>query len=302
VVAAAASWSGAGLKRALASAVSFALLSAGAALADGYLQSVRTAEHALSGHTLSGKQLREIADRLSTGTSCTQPEIADDLTSSPPDTADARDRLAALDHALAAPLRPRAGAQARLRALALTSPYNREQPESPGDLLNGVLQSFVARLAAAACGGGLAVLLLVLRWLGAVVAAIAIAFLAVRLVRRYLRRGEEPASRPGDSERLRTAADRFAAADRLAAAGDHGGALRELAGAVATVLAGERAWDLSPLTVREIYADAGRLAELTPLLGGFERAVYGHRPVTPDAYAAAAAAAAPYRDVARKAA
>ena len=78
--------------------------------------------------------------------------------------------------------------------------------------------------------------------------------------------------------------------------------MRELTGAVATVLGGEGAWDVSPLTVRELFARAGRLGELRPLLRAFEEAVYGHRPVDRQMYEAAAAVAAPFRVQTRRAA
>lgn len=302
MVAALATRSATELTRAAAALALGVLLAASVAVADGYLQSVRAAEQALRQPGLTASELAGIRDRLAAGTSCSQPEIATDLSVQPAQVEDARQRLAALDHALTAPAEPAPGAESRLRSLAASSPYNREQPESPGDLLTGQLQSILARLAAAACGGGLAVLLLVLRWVAVVAAGIAALVILYRLLRRYRRRGQEPAGRAGDPDRLRTAAERFASADGLAAAGDLAAALRELAGAVATVLGGEAAWDLSPLTVREIYRDAGKLGELRPLLRGFEEAVYGHRPVTPEAYAAAASAASPYRPGTRRAA
>jgi hypothetical protein len=91
------------------------------------------------------------------------------------------------------------------------------------------------------------------------------------------------------------ARDRFAEADLLAAQGDLTAAVRALAGAVAAALGDDRDWDRSALTVREIFARADEPARLRPLLQVFEAAVYGARPPDPEAYARAAAAAAPFR-------
>jgi len=120
---------------------------------------------------------------------------------------------------------------------------------------------------------------------------IVIAALVLRDAR--LRRRERAA---GTTRSPRQAAtNRFAEADRLAAAGDYLGALRALAGGVAAALGGEGAWEVSPLTVRELFRRADRPDALRPLLLPFEAAVYGHRPPDATAYARAADAAAPYR-------
>lgn len=289
-------------RRVLAAAAVGLALTAGAAAADSYLGAVRSAERALAAPGLSSAAVQRIRSRLLAGTTCSQPEIDADLTVKPPDVADARQRLASLDQALTAAPQPRAGVEAKLRSLATSGTYDREQPESPGDLLQGGFQSLEAKLAGAACGGGLAIVLLILKWVAVVVAAAVLAILLWRLLRRYRRRDPAEAGGERQPDHLRTAADRFAAADRLAAEGDLAGAMRELASAVATVLGGEAAWDLSPLTVREIFLAAGKLPDLRPLLLGFEEAVYGHREVTRERYDTAAAAAAPFRPAARRAA
>jgi hypothetical protein len=65
----------------------------------------------------------------------------------------------------------------------------------------------------------------------------------------------------------RAPADYFAEADRLADLGDRVGAIRALCAGVAATIAGERTWEGSPLTVREIFrrapdaAGAARVAE-----------------------------------------
>ncbi len=93
----------------------------------------------------------------------------------------------------------------------------------------------------------------------------------------------------------RPPADYFAEADRLAAKGDRVGAIRALCAGVAASLAGERTWEGSPLTVREIFQRASDHASLRPLLLPFEAAVYGGRDVDESTYERAAAVAAPYR-------
>jgi hypothetical protein len=95
--------------------------------------------------------------------------------------------------------------------------------------------------------------------------------------------------------RPRPPADYFAEADSLAARGDRIGAVRALCAGVAASLAGERTWEGSPLTVREIFQRAPDHATLRPLLLPFEAAVYGGREVDEAAYQRAAQVAAPYR-------
>ncbi|HEX6489106.1 MAG TPA: hypothetical protein VF137_09610 [Candidatus Dormibacteraeota bacterium] len=279
------------------------LLVAGGATAlagSAYLDSVRQAERYLAAEHPSAGSIAAAARALDGGTSCRQPEIADDLNAKPPDIGDARARLRGLDTALSRPLHPASGVETQLRRMGSAAPYNREQPESPGDLLSGWIQAREASIFSG-CGGWGALLVSVLQWLGLALLVAGLALVAFRFLRA--RWGtQQDAGQAVEADRLRTAAERFAAADRLAGAGDFAAALRELASAVATALGGEMAWDASPLTVRELFSRAGRLPELRPLLRGFEDAVYGHRPVTREVYEAAAAAAAPYRAGAARAA
>jgi hypothetical protein len=138
------------------------------------------------------------------------------------------------------------------------------------------------------------------------VAAAAIGLgLAVVVIARSARwrgRREARATAPAGLGVGAAAEDRFAAADRLAAAGDLDGAVRALAGAVAAALADERAWEVSPLTVRELFARAADPAALRPLLAAFEASVYGDRPPDAAAHRRAADAAAPFRPARRSAA
>ncbi len=286
---------------AAALAAGLVVLGAGIALAQAtYLQAVRDAESILdSSQGTSGAAHASTA--LAAGVGCSQPEISADLAGKPPDVGDARRRLRALDTALTSPPSPAPGAESELRRLAASSPYQREQPESPGELFTGWIQGREAALQAAACGGLLSLVLAVLEYAAIAAVALGAAVFAYRRLRRR-EASEVEVEGPGSLQRRRSAAERFANADRLAAAGEHAAALRELASAVATVLGGEAAWEASPLTVRELFARAGRLAELRPLLRGFEDAFYGHRPVTRERYEEAAAVAAPYRPGRRRAA
>ena len=93
----------------------------------------------------------------------------------------------------------------------------------------------------------------------------------------------------------RAPADYFNEADRLAAAGDRIGAIRALCAGVAATLAGERTWEGSPLTVREIFQHAQDPASLRPLLTPFEAAVYGGQEVDKATYEHALQVAAPFR-------
>jgi hypothetical protein len=102
--------------------------------------------------------------------------------------------------------------------------------------------------------------------------------------------------------RPRAPADYFADADRLAAKGDRVGAIRNLCAGVAATLAGERTWEGSPLTVREIFQRATEPGRLNPLLLPFEAAVYGGRDVDPATYTRAKQVAAPFRPPAEVAA
>jgi hypothetical protein len=276
------------------------MLGAGTAVAQvGYLQAVRAAESVLARSHVSPADASRANSLLAAGVACSQPEISSDLSAQPPQVGGARQRLRALDQALAHAAAPAPGAESALRRLAASPAYQREQPESPGDLLLGWVQGREAALQALACTGVLSLVVRLLEYLAVAAVAIAAAVIAYRRVRGRGRAEAEAEASP-ELLRRRSADERFAAADRLAARADFGAAIRELASAVATVLGGEATWEASPLTVRELFARAGLLTELRPLLRGFEDAFYGHRELTPEAYGAAAAAAAPYRSARRR--
>jgi len=89
--------------------------------------------------------------------------------------------------------------------------------------------------------------------------------------------------------------DFFAEADRMAAAGDFMGAIQALTGGVTVKISGERAWDRSPFTVRELFQRTEHPELLRPLLRSFEAASYGHRAPDRPMYTQAVEAAQRYR-------
>ena len=108
------------------------------------------------------------------------------------------------------------------------------------------------------------------------------------------RGGREAVPRPAPSV-VRPSVDFFAEADRLAATGDFLAAIQALTGGVTVRISGERAWDRSPFTVRELFARTEHLELLRPLLRSFEEASYGHRAPDRPMYAQAVEAAQRYR-------
>ena len=81
----------------------------------------------------------------------------------------------------------------------------------------------------------------------------------------------------------------------MAAAGDFMGAIQALTGGVTIKISGERAWDRSPFTVRELFQRTEHPELLRPLLRSFEEASYGHRAPDRPMYAQAVEAAHHYR-------
>ncbi len=224
----------------------------------------------------------------------TQPEILADLRRQPPDLADADSRLTALEAALESPADtsdPARAGQELHRILALPR-YDamRASPSLIDTVIGWLMQRVLDFLAALGFGGGgraiIGILLVAFAIAALVIAALLLRDAGIR--RRQRLAADAPSARE-------LAADRFAEADRRAAGGDYVGALRALAGGVSAALGGEEAWEVSPLTVRELFRRADHPDALRPLLLPFEAAVYGHRPPDADLYAGAAAAAAPYR-------
>jgi hypothetical protein len=232
---------------------------------------------------------------LEAGTGTTQPEIVSDLERVPPDFEDAIDRLEALLSALALPADTTDPAQAQQRlddVLAMHRYDALHRPQSwldrfgqwVDDRLNDLLRLF-RRQAGSSLPPDY-----VFYALGTIV-VVAVAVLIFRSTRGRFTE-DAIAGRPAGP---RAPADYFADADRLAAAGDRVRAIRALCAGVAATLAGERTWEGSPLTVREIFQHAPDPASLRPLLIPFEAAVYGGREVDHATYERAVQVAAPFR-------
>jgi hypothetical protein len=232
---------------------------------------------------------------LEAGTGLTQREIIADLQASPPDFADASDRLQALLNALAhyADTSDPAQAQQRLRDVMAMHRYDAlHQPQTWldrlrqwfSDRINDLLNAFRRE------SGSLPLPSWVYYLLGAILVAI-VAVLIFSSTRGRFAEGSAVKGPTGP----RAPADYFKEADRLAAAGDRVGAIRALCAGVAATLAGERTWEGSPLTVREIFQHAPDPASLRPLLAPFEAAVYGGRDVDRSTYERALQVAAPFR-------
>jgi hypothetical protein len=266
-----------------------------AADASAYADSVDRALQLLRGASADDRATaRRAADVLEAGTGQSQREILRDLRSDPPDVADARDRLAAVSRAARSrafapePARAR-GAVRGILAQPRYAPLH--QGPSLGDRVREALLRVLAWVLDRVGGVVSDRLALALLAAGAIVLALAV-LLVIRSASWRGRREARVRSGPGGGDPPR---DRFAEADRLAAAGDLDGAVRALAGAVAVALDGDRAWEAGPLTVREIFAGAPDPASLRPLLQAFEASVYGDRAPDAEAFRRAAAVAAPFR-------
>lgn len=228
------------------------------------------------------------------GTGDSQPEILADLRARPPLYGDARQRLQALLAALERPADTSDPGLARQRlhdvmALSRYDPLHR--PPSLLDRIQQWIQDRIRDLLRLLFGNGGGAQPAAL-WLYAT--GFAVLALIVFLVARAARGRFSQAYAP-PSEGPRPPEDYFAEADRLAAAGDRVGAVRALCAAVAATLAGAGSWQVSPLTVREIFQRSPDFANLRPLLMPFEGAVYGGRDIDEATFRRAAAAAAPFR-------
>jgi hypothetical protein len=239
---------------------------------------------------------------LSGATGTTQPEIISDLKARPPLYDDARARLSALLASLLQPMQAADPALARTRmheVLSMSRYDALHRPPSLIDRFTQWIQDRVADLLALLFGraGEQGVSWPFYAAAIAIVAAAVVVFVLVRAARG--RFGQTVTLAPSGP---RAPADFFAEADRLAAAGDRVGAIRALCAAVAATLAGERSWEGSPLTVREIFQRAPDFAGLGQLLHPFEAAVYGGRDVDPATYERAERIAARFRRPAQVAA
>ncbi|HVH62295.1 MAG TPA: hypothetical protein VNA65_01710 [Candidatus Dormibacteraeota bacterium] len=260
-----------------------------------YLQSVQQAYDIVRNATPSDVDPAQRAERvLTNGTGQTQPEIVADLNARPPDYDDARARLQSLLTALGHPANTADPALAQQRLHEVMSMRRYDALHRPPSLIDRLLQwindriNSLLQLLFGQSGGASAP-----QWIFYAIGLAALIAIAV-IVFRGARGRLSEASVVGPSG-PRPAADYFADADRFAAQGDRVRAIRALCAGVAATLAGERTWEGSPLTVREIFMRAPDSASLQPLLQPFEAAVYGGRDVDQATYEKAAAAAALYR-------
>jgi hypothetical protein len=228
------------------------------------------------------------------GTGGTQPEILTDLRARPPLYADARTRLSALLAVLQQPANTSDPALAGRRLHDVMSMSRYDALRRPPSLLDRISQWIQDRirqildlLFGPRSGSQPPAWWLYVIGLATVAGIVFIVFRAAR--------GRFTQSVAADPQRPRPAADYFAEADALAAGGNRVGAIRALCAGVAATLEGERSWEGSPLTVREIFQRAADFASLRPLLLPFEAAVYGGREVDAPTYERAARVAAPYR-------
>lgn len=234
------------------------------------------------------------ADVLEAGTGHSQPEILGDLRRSPPDVADARARLSALSAANRSPaFAPEPGKARRAVHDILAEP--RYAALHTGPSLADRIKEALLRLLLWLLGRALSAAGGVFWWVLALAGALVLVALVVVVGRSARLAGRREARLAGLADTGRRRRDRFAEADRLAAGGDYGAAIRELAGGVAEALGDERAWEASPLTVRELFSRAPDPALLRPLLLAFEAAAYGARPPDREAYQRAATAASRLR-------
>jgi hypothetical protein len=234
-------------------------------------------------------------DVLEAGTGLTQPEVVADLQLVPPDFEDAINRLQALLGALTSPAdtsNPTQAQQQLQDVLAMPRYDALHRPQSwldrlrqwGSDRINDLLRLFIRQAGSSPFPDYF--------WyaLGTIV-VVGAAILVFRSARGRFTEGAAAAGPTGP----RAPADYFAEADRYASAGDRVRAIRALCAGVAATLAGERTWEGSPLTVREIFQRAPDPASLRPLLAPFEAAVYGGRAVDAATYERALRVAQPFR-------
>jgi hypothetical protein len=224
-----------------------------------------------------------------------QGEIIAELSLRPAQYQDARARLRSLMAALDEPAKtgdPAAAKQRLHDVLSMSRYADLHRPPSlidqviqwAKDRINDFLRLLFGRGAPQAPG--------IVFYIVAVLLLIGLAVVIFLTTRGGFSRTAAVHQRPGGP---RPAADYFAEADRLSAAGYRVGAIRALCAGVAAALAGERTWEGSPLTVREIFQRAPDYASLRQLLLPFEAAVYGGRDVDAATYERAAQVAAQFR-------
>ena len=272
--------------------------------ADGYRQAVSDTltivVSAEPGDTTAAQHASQV---LSAGTGESQPEVLQDLRLKPPAFKDAANRLRAVLTAIDTPATTVDPGLAQKRLHDVMSMSRYDALHRPPSLFDRILQWIRDRIGdlLTAMARGIGPGGVVPTW---VVYAIALMILTavVVVVFRASRGRMGGGFEAGVLTGPQAPADYFAEADRLAAKGDRVGAIRALCAGVAGTLAGERTWEGSPLTVREIFRRAPDPATLDSLLRPFEAAVYGDREVDEVTYERAAAVAARFRTPAAEAA
>lgn len=267
-----------------------------------YRQAVEDAYSLVRGAAPNDTATAQSAARvLEAGTGTMQLEILSDLRRQPPDYQDAKARLAALLGALDQPANtsdPQLAKQRLHDVLAMPRYDALHRPPSLLDRFGQWVRDRINQLLGLLFGGRGAQAPAWFFYLVGAVVLVAVAFIVFSSARGRFTE-ELKASRPSGP---RAPADYFAEADRLAAKGDRVGAIRNLCAGVAAALSGERTWEGSPLTVREMFKGAPDPGRLLPLLIPFEAAVYGGRAVDSATYERAKQVAAPFRQPAEVAA
>jgi len=270
---------------------------ASASQADDYTNAVHRAltlvQFAERGDTPSIGQALQV---LASAPGPSQPEILRDLGVEPPNLTDADQRLQALYAALQARVDTPDPERARQQLNdVLSMPRYVGLVSGPSiverivDTITSALGRFLRWLGVGNLHLGIPL------WVWLALAALFILGIIIWPIRGTLGRGgREAVPRPAPSA-VRPSVDFFAEADRMAAAGDFLGAIQALTGGVTVKISGERAWDRSPFTVRELFARTEHPEQLRPLLRSFEEASYGQRAPDRPMYAQAVEAAQRYR-------
>jgi len=225
-----------------------------------------------------------------------QPEILHDLRAEPPNLTDADQRLQALFTALQAHVDtpdPDRAHQQLNSVLSMPRYVGLASGRSIADRILEAVSTALGRFFSWLGLGKLHLNVPLWVWLG--LAALIILGIIVWPIRGTLSRGGREVIPRRVPSAIRPSIDYFAQADRLAAAGDFNGAIQALAGGVTVRISGERAWDRSPFTVRELFQRTEQAEQLRPLLRSFEEASYGRRAPDGPMYAQAAESAQRYR-------
>jgi len=273
---------------------------AAASLADDYASAIhRTLTLVQFAERGDAASLQQAIVTLEDAPGPVQPEILRDLRATPPALVDADQRLQALDGALQARI-DTADPQNASRQLnsVLAMPRYTGLATGPGfiqQVLTNILRAIASFLRWLGVGN-LHLNIPVWAWLA--MALVVLVGLLIWVLRATVTRGSRESLLPGAIALTRPSADFFSDADHLAAAGNYLAAIRALAAGVAVKLSGERAWDRSPLTVRELFARSKDPETLRPLLRSFEEASYANREPDRATYAQAVEAAQPYRGTA----